>query len=240
MKNLLALTLGFLMVLVNVTPVYGQPHCSATQAIPLVHGQPITLEYQAGQAVTLAGDTGGNAKLQGKSVVAIEFSSGQSIGYGVEAWPAQTVTAMFSEGSNTVRLTAVNPEDRAWLIVKAPCPVVALAPTATPAEASLAAIVTPTATIRHTAAMLNSARKEAPMTTEITKTATDAPMRLVGRVLMVASLLGMLLAFAMGGVCGWRQWLRQTIAGPKKQGLRLLIGWPSLKAQLLTWWKHQA
>lgn len=242
MRNLLVLTLSFLMVLVNAAPVYGQSlagDCRDTQAIPLVHGQPVTLEYQTDQTVTLAGDTEGKADLQGQSVVAIEFSSGQGIGYGVESekLAPQNVNAMLSEGSNTIRLTAVNPEDSAWLIVETPCPAVALAPTATrvliptPTPLTVAVVQPPTGTISIT-------DDSATMASDDGNTVTTALMQRTGRVLLASALLGLILLFATGNWQSWQVSLRR-LEEVKRQGLRLRAWWRMLAAYLLAWWKRQ-
>ena len=137
------------------------PQSAITRQIRLEHAKPVTLTYQPGQTVTLAGDESGLADLEGSSVVAVEFSpSGKGLGYSQppETLAAQDVTALLEAGENRVSLIAVDERDTAWLVVTSPCEAkeAEAQPTATatvePAPtATESAIVTPTTIVRHTA-----------------------------------------------------------------------------------------
>lgn len=137
------------------------PQSAMTQQIRLEHAKPVTLTYQPGQTVMLAGDESGLADLEGSSVVAVEFSpSGMGLGYSLppETLPAQDVAALLEAGQNRISLIAVDKSDVAWLVVTIPCEAkeTEAQPTATatlkPAPtATESAIVTPTTIVRHTA-----------------------------------------------------------------------------------------
>ncbi|MCB0208653.1 MAG: hypothetical protein KDJ52_04970 [Anaerolineae bacterium] len=188
----------------------------------------------------LAGDAEGKADLQGTSVVAIEFSSGQSIGYGVESekLAPQEVSTMLTEGLNIIRLTAVNPEDQAWLIVETPCSAVALAPTSTrvliptPTPLTLAVVqpLTDTVAVADDSAIMAS--------TELS-TANQALMQRAGRMLLASALLGLILLLSMGDWQSRQESLRRLMASLKRLSARLPVWWQALESQLVAWWKRQ-
>lgn len=197
----------------------GCGHATKGEAVDLrllEHGKPVTLDYHPGQAVTLANDPGGKARLQGRSVVAVEFTpSGKRLGYGVapESLPVQEVSALLVPGGNRIQLIAANHQDRAWLTVTQPCPTATrvLMPTPTP---TVAAIIPPTPTVRHAEEIPDAGNGDMP----VAEATPSRQPRLV-RILIALALLGLLLALATGRLSLWREdverlrslwvWLRQ-------------------------------
>lgn len=205
-KNIMFFTLQLLLALAVVASARAQSpsvDCAVPQALELVHGQPVTLDYSDGQRVMLAGDAEGNADLKGRSVVALEFNpSGRHLGYGVEGWAAQDVTSLLVAGSNSIRLVAVDPADRAWLVVTPDCDAVALATTPT-------RVLIPTATPMAVTVVDTPVSITGTVAANDTATASHALMRRAGRVLLATTLLGVLLLLTLGDTQRWWQGIRQ-------------------------------
>lgn len=237
----------------------------------LEHAKPVTLDYQTGQSVLLSGNEDGSADLAGHSVVGIEFEpSGQMIGYGVETLPPVDITPLLALGTNTVSLTAVDPQDTAWLRVIPPCsaapqpvPTAAgheaklqpmpspvpvptatrvLIPTPTPAPTPEDAIVTQVPPHTHTDGIVDAKNEKAPVAGSHPATGGEALLRRLGRILLAMTLLALILLFAMSD------------PGYLRDGLVLLVDWckrqewgAALKrvmamdaAQFVAWRKQQA
>lgn len=119
---ILSITVVFLLLMAK--PVTG-PTCDdrASYALRLEHGRPVTLHYEVGQTVILAGSADGVSKLIGNSVVGVYFPNGQGIGYSLEpeTLEPQDVSSLLLVGENEVRLVAVDPDDVAFLVISKPC-----------------------------------------------------------------------------------------------------------------------
>ncbi len=213
--SLIALLSNVLFLAVDAKPLVSNS-CNGTDnqptrtAIELRQGEPITLTQLDGQTVRLAGNASGTEELSGRSVVAITFSpSGQGIGYGVETLPPQDVTPLLVTGKNEVRLTAVLPQDRAWLIVTAPCPTPTPLPivTATPSVmptitvASNTPIVPTPSVIRHAATGTEFSNGTGPV--------SEAEVRRTVPLLIGLVTLGAILLLSLGNWQRLRQWVRR-------------------------------
>jgi hypothetical protein len=193
------------------------------------------VDYEPGQTVTLAGDAEGTGKLVGRSVVAVNFEpSGHGIGYGVESesLPAQDVTPLMSTGPNTVRLTAVNAQDCAWLIITGQCagakdqgavanavatPTRVLIPTPTPVATAEDAIVAQVPTVTHTDEMVNAGHADDSVGDSATASAGEALMQRVGRILLAMALLGLILLFTVSDLYRLRHELLRLVEWCKRQ-----------------------
>lgn len=262
--------LSMVMLFVDVQPLVASDcpnnaNGDAVQIHRLEHATPVTLDYQPGQSAMLSGNEAGNAKLAGRSVVGVEFApSGQMIGYGVETLPPIDVTPLLALGTNTVSLTAVDPQDRAWLRITSPCPVSptstaespdsrvqpsltptsaptatrVLIPTATPTDAEISAIITPTLAVRHSSDRPDSTNSRSPAAVE-TPVVTPVSMQGVLLRLLVGLLLvmGVLLALMQGDVRRLWQALRQRVQTVDAALLlrRLRAGWQWLLRMKREW-----
>lgn len=229
----------------------------------LEHAKPVTLDYQAGQSALLSGNEDGSADLAGHSVVGIEFApSGQMIGYGVETLPPIDVTPLLALGTNTVSLTAVDPQDTAWLRIIPPCsaspqpdataaaghetelqPVPSpvpvptatrvLIPTPTPAPTAEDAIVAQVPPLTHTDEIADASNRPA--------TAGEALMRRLGRILLAMTLLALILLFAMSDPAYLRDGLMRLVGWCKRQewGAVLKRVMTMNAAQFAAWRKRQ-
>lgn len=218
MKNIFYMALIGLVSNFVALPLYAQslvsgncndsPGGNIAQLYQLQHGKPVTLHYQPGQQVTLSGDAGGGAALQGHSVVAIEFEpSGKGLGYGVESLSAQDITPLLKSGPNTVRLTAVDTRDTAWITHVTPCSdptaITTIEAVATPTSmgpAKGAAIITHSIAITETT---DSSKEHSVPTTDNVATAREALLARLDDVLVGLSILSILLAFATGSLQRW-------------------------------------
>lgn len=226
---LIAVVSNIILLFVNAQPLVSgdcgeSDNTDVVEIVRLEHGHSVSLDYQPGQQVTLAGDAGGSDDLVGNSVVSIAFEpSGKGLGYGVESesLPVQDVQPLLVPGHNAVRLVAVNPADDAWLTVRTPCPPLpvveptatwVLVPTATPASAIEDAIIAATPEIRHTEETVNSGQEHAPVMDSGTASAGDALMGRMGRILTGMVLLGLVLLFALGKPRLWALWLRERVS----------------------------
>lgn len=240
MKKILLTALIGLISNFAVLPLYAQSvttgDCAGgadsyvIETLSLEHAKPVTVDYEPGQTVTLAGDAEGTGKLVGRSVVGIEFEpSGKGIGYGVEqdSLPVQDVTPLMISGQNSVRLTAVDVRDCAWLIITGQCagvkdqdalanviatPTRVLIPTPTSAAIAESAILSQSSTITHTDEIVDSGNVDMPLTGENANAATDALMERAGRIVLGIMLLGMMLLLTVGKPHLWLQWLREQVA----------------------------
>jgi len=213
---------NILLLFVNVQPLVSGD-CSdgfyreTVQLYRLAHGQPVTVAYEPGQSATLAGDAGGSAKLIGHSVVGVRFEpTGKGLGYGTEpqSLAAQPVESLLAPGHNIVKLVAVNPADQAWLTVKTPCPPAPLAtrvliPTPTPAAIAEDAILSHSVTISHTDETVSSDHADTAGTGA--KLASDTLAERMGRILIAAAFLGLLLAFTLGNPRRWAWWVKEHV-----------------------------
>lgn len=230
MKRIMLTALTGLMSSFAVLPLYAQPlvsgDCSdslnreVVQLYRLEHAKPVTMNYQPGETVVLAGDVDGDARLVGKSVVSIRFEpSGKGLGYGTEpqSLAAQHVEPLLSPGGNSIKLVAVNPADDAWLTVRtscppAPAPTWVLIPTPTAVATVEGAIVAQVPTLTHTDEMVSSGPANAPVADGSMAAAGEALMERMGQILLAAALLGLILVFTLGKPRRWAQWLRKRAA----------------------------
>ena len=261
MKRIMFAALIGLLSNFAVLPLYAQPvdtgDCTGgadsyvIEALSLEHAKPVTVDYQPGQTVTLAGDAEGQTKLVGRSVVAVNFApSGHGLGYGVESesLPPQDVTSLMITGPNTVSLTAVDARDCAWLIITGQCagadkpdaianavatPTRVLIPTPTPAAITEVAIISHTVTVSHTDAMTDGGHEGSEATVR------EALMQRLGRILLAAALLGLIVLFTMSDLYRLRHELMKVADWCKRDGWNLLVAnYESVKARMRRWLKR--
>jgi len=270
MKKILLAALIGLLSNFAVLPLYAQPldtgECAGgaesyvIETLSLEHAKPVTVDYETGQTVTLAGDAEGTGKLVGRSVVAIEFEpSGKGIGYGVEqdSLPVQDVTPLMITGQNTVSLTAVDVRDCAWLIITGQCaganaqdavvnevatPTRVLIPTPTPAAVAESAIVSHSVNISHADAIVNSGKTPASVVDSGKEAAVKALMQRMARVLLAMAMLGLILLFTMSDLYRLRFELLQLVGWCKRQewGVMLQRVMTLDAAQFAAWRRQQA
>lgn len=260
--TLIALLSNVILLFVNVQPLVSGD-CSDgvmqdnVQVLRLEHAQPVTLAYQPGQRVTLAGNDTGTADLAGRSVVGIQFEpSGQMVGYGVETLPPVDITPLLYAGSNTVSLTAVDPLDMAWIRVTPPCPATqqtaiapaaaptatrVLIPTPTPVSVSEDAIIPPTPAVMHTAEAVNTGKTSVPVADADEDTPHPSFMPVLGRILFGLALLGLMLVFTMSDLYRLRDELLRLVEWCKRQEWSAMLAhvMPMDAAQFAAWRRRQ-
>lgn len=267
MKQILCAALIGLLSNFAVLPLYAQPvdtgDCAGgadsyvIETLSLEHAKPVTVDYEPGQTVTLTGDAEGQAKLVGRSVVAVNFEpSGHGIGYGVESesLPPQDVTSLMIIGPNTVSLTAVDTRDCAWLIITGQCagannpdaianavatPTRVLIPTPTPAAITEVSIISHSVTVSHTDAMTDTGNTDVALVEGNEATVREALMQRLGRILLAAALLGLIVLFTMSDLYRLRHELMEVADWCKRDGRNLLVAnYESAKARLRRWLKR--
>jgi hypothetical protein len=192
-------------------------HEGASYTLRLEHGKPVTLNYEVGQTVILAGSPTSETDLEGTSVVGIYLSpSGAGIGYsnGEESLPAQSIHNLLVPGANEVKLVAVDKDDVAFLIVRLPCDSVkaqvqgAITPSPEPMPTITAsAIIASTATVGHTPehGALMSSIEASPSEDSDISLSEQMFSRRIGRILIALVLLGLLIFSTMGGFAALRR-----------------------------------
>lgn len=248
MKIILLSIFQCVLALLLTAPVHGQvPDAPCgKQVIALTHGTPVSFDYEPGQTVMLAGDAEGSTGLVGRSVVSISFESSGSVSYGVEpdSLPVQDVTPLMITGENRVKLIAVDHRDTAWLIVETPCPTAVptatyvLIPTPTAITIAEKVIVTQTVPISHT--VVTTDARDADVSMMNRDMAGEALVGRLGRILIAAAFLGLLLALQFGKPRRWALWLREQATGFDLEAVqRSLSGrWQHLRRYVSRkWWK---